>query len=366
METTIENPVIQDEAANELKSQLRKSAEAADAAGISLGSESSAAQTETRAPVETDKTVTSSPDITPEKTEKPDEEKPDRLRDDKGKFVEKPAIDANAPKPEEKKPDKPETPYAKAQKDQERLNRNRQEFEEEKRREREAIAAEKQRLEQERQQWQQQRQQPQQNGQTPQYSSKEYSDYADQCTRKAQELRAQGDVEGALEQTDLAAKAALAAGKAREYETTAQYEQSAQQYEQAWTHDMQERIRLEPDLSNKDSELTKTVMTIMGEFPGVFERIPPVKLPNGQVMGGFSFAAEIAKLRLKAGAASGLEEENKQLKAKVAQLEGNLTLNGSGPTGGPIPQKRFEDMSVEEMKRSLRERAEYAGNLSAA
>lgn len=357
MTETLENPVIKDD----IGDQLRSATEAADN-GQSFELPS-AEQTEPRAPVETEKaSEVSSPDTKPETTEKPE-----RPRDALGRFTtredgteipESERKPAEPAQPEKKEPTKPETPYVKAQKDQERLNRNRQEFEAEKARERAEIAAEKQRIAQERQQWEQQRQQPQQrNGQTPEHTSKEYADYAEQCTRKAQALREQGDIEGALEQTDLAAKAALAAGKAREYETTVQYEQSAKQYEAAWSQDMNERIRLEPDLSNKDSDLTKTVMGLMGEYPGVFERIPPMRLPNGQTMGGFSFAAEVAKLRLKAGLASGLEEQLKTVTKERDELRQKTQIEGAGPSG-PTSMKTFDQMTPAEQEAWLRQASE--------
>lgn len=359
MTETIENPVIQD---NEFESQLREAAEKAD-----RGEEytlPSAEQSEIRAPDKTaaEETV-SSPDTTPE-TETTDE----RPRDELGRFTKTedgkdiPESERTPVEPAKAvtEPKKPDSPYVKAQKDQERLNRNRQEFEAEKARERAAIEAEKQRLAQERQYWEQQRQQPQQNGNQPQYTAKDYKEFAAECTRKAKLAQESGDPDEALRQSDLAVQATIAADKAAQFEQTNQYNQAAQQYEALWTQDMNERIRQEPELAKPDSSLSRQVQAIMSEYPGVFDRIPPMKLPNGKVMGGFSFAAEVAKLRLQAGAASGLEQKNKQLQAEVDQLRKATQINGSGPTSHSGP-KRFEDMTIQEMEAHLKGQDGFIG-----
>ncbi len=360
MEAVLENPVIKDD---DFDAALRAAAEQADRGeDITLPS---TPKDETRAPVEPEATAeeTSSTDTTPERTDA-------RPRDELGRFTKTeagediPASDRLAPTPGDQ-PDigdkgetKPESAYAKAQKDQERLNRNRQEFEAEKAQEREALARGRAEIEQARAELARakaEREQPQQ--QAEQISAQKYAEFAAEATRKAQAARKIGDDVEADEQMDLAAKATQAALGAHEREQTQAWQQASTQSEKAWEGEMIERIRQEPELAQKDSPLAKETMAVMSQVPGLFERIPPIRMPDGKIMGGFSFAAEHAKLRIKAGAVSVLETENKQLKAEVARLNGLTGLNGGGPTE-PISAQTFESMSPDAQMAHIRQQAQ--------
>ncbi len=357
METaTLENPVLKEE---ELDKAFMEAAEAADRGDdIQLPSTPTDG---TRAPVvEPEKPAeTSSTDTTPET-------KDERPRDELGRFTKTPdGVDIPvgdreaAPTPDKTAEEgKPESAYAKAQKDQERLNRNRQEFEQEKARERDQLAQERQQIAKERDEWFKQRQpQGQQNGQQqPQPSSLEYAEFAKAQTEKARKLRLAGDDDGADEAAELATKATEAALNAHQSEQAQYQEQAATQGQANWEREMQERIREQPELAKGDTPLAKETMTVMQAYPGVFERIPPIRLPSGKIVGGFGFAAEVAQLRLKAGAASVLEQENKKLKAENDRLNGLTGMDGGGPTS-PINPRTFEQMSSEEQTNYLNRQA---------
>ena len=168
----------------------------------------------------------------------------------------------------------------------------------------------------------------------------------------------EGDFDGARQQMETAAKATAAVFQATQAEQQGREQQAGAYYQTLWEQEMQERIRVEPDLGKPDSELCKGTQTVLSDFPGLFERIPPTRLPNGQVMGGFSFAAEVAKLRQQAGAASGLEATNKQLLAEIAKYKGLTALNRGGtsaPSGATPFDKMTSDQQEEAIMRMARE-----------
>ena len=349
METdTLPNPVIQDDA---IEAQLREASAKADA-GESFELPS-AEQSDTRA--DTTAADTSSPDITPEKT------KDERPRDELGRFTKTEAGEdipedqrgapvEEQPKPEapkdEAKPEKPDSPYVKAQKDQERLNRNRQEFEQEKARERAAIEAERRAIAEERQRIQAeaaQRNAPE----APKYSAQEYAAFAKECAAKAKQAREAGDYEEAEKQAGYAAEASDAVLRAQEFEQTTRQQQLAQHYQQEWIRNMDATLKAEPELANRESPLGKAINDVLGEYGEVLERVP----------NGFKYGVEIAKLRLQAGAVSGLEKQLQEVTKERDELRQRTSLNGSGPTG-PTPRKTIDQMSDDEAEAAIRRMSE--------
>jgi hypothetical protein len=177
METAeLENPVLKDEA-----EELRTMAE--QAGNIDADNASpSAEQTETRAPVTTE-TNTSSPDTTPEK-------KDERPRDELGRFTKTPEgedipeserTDSTVSKPDvattgdgKQTESKPESEYARKQKEAERRSITWEKLEAK----REEIRQAEARIAQETARLQQQAQPRQQPQQQPQYSSKDYAKFA--------------------------------------------------------------------------------------------------------------------------------------------------------------------------------------------
>ncbi len=354
--TTLENPVIKDD--------LEPFLEAAAAADRGLDFKMpSANESEPRTPDTTEAEQTSNTDTTPEKVTD------ERPRDELGRFTKTvegadipeaertPAEAGDVGKTDGKPGDttdsaKPDSPYERARKDQERLNRNRQEFEAEKARERETIAQERQRLAAERQELEQQRQPQQRNGDKP-ITAEQYSAFIRKCREKATEAREIGEDDEADEHLDLALRAMPKMEEAYKREQTEFYQTELRAATDAWNRDMFERIRQEPALNERDangqfsSPIAKETFNVMGAYPGVFEAIPPVRLPDGRIMGGFSFAAEVAKLRLKAGATSVLEQTVKQQKAEIDRLNGLTSMSDGGPTPSITPRS-VESMTPEQ------------------
>ena len=360
METQLENPVIKEDAEGVALQEM--------AARLDRGEDVtppviSAEQSDTRAD-KTEAEQTSSPDTTVD-SDKP-EATADRPRDAQGRFT-KTVEGADIPEAErlpaeieetrETTPEKPkETAYQRAQKEAERKERSWQQLEEEKRQ----VRAEAERIARERaeiEQFRQQQAQPQhQNNGKPQFTSQDYADYADECARKADEARKAGDYDEADKLAAEAVKATRVSLQAAERERTATQQDYQQQMYQHLSYDVDQVRQREPELNDPKSPLSEQMNAVLGEYGPIIDQIPVTKLPNGQVGGGITLAAEIAKLRLKSGAVSGLEKKVKELEAKLADREGRLSIGGSGPTAPSSPRK-LEDMSMDELGRHLEQQA---------
>lgn len=368
METIIDNPVIKDDS-TELRDQLRDMAEeAGPLSGNEFESDtSSATETDKRAAVktETEETV-SSPDTKPETTEKPE-----RPRDSLGRFTKTEAGEdipeadrkpAEEQKPEAKTDPKPETAYVKAQKERERQESLLKNFQKEKddfRAESERVRQQLQREAAELQRAREQRTAPNPS-QQPQtkYSSNDFAEAANTFEAEAEKAIELGDFDVAKEKLSMARSAREHARTFWQQEQQAAQQAQVHQFQTMYSQVMDQVMKSEPDLAKADSPLSKDVQALLGQ-ESVFSHIPD----------GFAKAVQVAKWKLgsekSAGLISGLEDENKKLKAENVRLNGNLSLNGSGPSS-PVPAKRFEDMSLDEMKRELRGVAENAGSLATA
>lgn len=350
METTLENPVIKDE--SDLDQAFMEAAAAADK-GEKFDLPSSAEQPEPRTPGTTEATPTSNTDTQPEK-------KDERPRDELGRFTkteqgtdipesERVAVDKLESQRPTEATGKVESPYAQKLKEIERRENVLKNFQEEKETTRRELDRERQRLAQERQQWEQQRQQTQ-NGDKPKYTSQDYRQYAADCTKAAREATQLGDYEKAAEQNALAADATEQALKAHDYELQTEQSRIGEFFQNSFIQEMQALRSKDPELDNPDSELGKEVVAVMGEYP-IFERIPPVQMPDGSLRGGFWLASKAAQLRVEnkknAGRVSVLETQLKQITAERDDLRVRTGIGGSGPTG-PTPPKRIEDMSDDE------------------
>jgi len=352
METTLENPVLKELDDNAFIEAAQQADRGQD---IQLPS---AEQSVTRADDGAAENKSANPDITLEKDDRP--------RDALGRFT-KTELGEDIPEAERKpaEPPKEETPQAQAaDKSDEQAKPDETEYQraERKRRERERreatwesleqkrqeITRQQQEFQQQQQEWQrQQAEQAQQRtqGKQPQYTSAEYADFAKQATARARELRAAGDYEEADKQVELAAKATEAALKAQEVEATTYAEQTENHFRGLWAQNMEQVLATRPEFKDPQSPLAKEVGVLLAPENGyaeVFERIP----------NGFKYATEIAELRLKAGAASGLEAENKELKQRLEKLEQRTAL-GRGGASPQVSAKSFDQMSDDEQERAL-------------
>lgn len=336
----IVNPVIKDTDAE--GAELLKMAQAADQATTADDEVSSTDDLAQRA-ASADKGEVAQPEVKPDSPDASAEP----TRDELGRFTkadgtksepnepaEKPAADV---KPTETKPD---SKYEKARKDEERLARNRREFEEEKTREREQLRRE-------REEFERQRNAPSQTT-TGQYSSKDFEAAAAEFEKEAAEAMRQGDPDEAAEKRDLALKAHRAAGAEREKEGQVAERGRLETFQKTWTENMNSHMREVAELRDAESPISKEVMKLLAEEK-IFNFLPD----------GFAQAHRIAKLRLEAAEASGLRDENKKLREEVEKFKKLTALDGGGPIGY-TPAKDFDKMSLEEQGSYIQRAAERA------
>ena len=313
--TELENPAIQPDVADDIMSQL------AEYDNEPVGNDKvSAIPTEPARQSEQD---TPAAELTPDNSVSAPEKK-ERQRDAQGRFIKADgSIDENQQeevKPEAtKEPAKADSNYEKAKKEAVRKERTWQQIEQEKAQ----VRAQAAHLQQREAQLQQRMQSP--NGQGPAqaigqdatgqpiYSAQTYFE-------AAKEFANQGD-------TELAAKAYEAIPIAQRVEVQLRQ----QQLEQRRNAISLAVMREEPDYANPESPLSK-------ETQAVFRQAEEMAQNTGRQSilaereDGFAIARDIAKLRLEAGAASGLREENTKLKAELAKYQRLTSVNGSGPT----------------------------------
>lgn len=341
MPEVLDNPVVKD---NELDS-LRDSAVQADRAEFDGPS---ANETEQRAPVTPETEVTTeqgtstSPEITPEKPKETEAARVERERDELGRFKPKgdTPIGEVTPKAETLKvePTKPETPYELAKREgKEREARAWQKIEAEKA----DIARQRTEL----QRSMEQRNEPARD--QGQYTAEDYD-------KAAEEFSAAGD-------PDLAARARDAAKGMRLTEQRVAQERGIKQFQDTYYRDAQSVIESEPDVVKHDSPIYKK----MAETFALASEVTGIPDVLWKIPGGYKLAHGYAKSQLEAGMVSGLEEDNKKLKAEVERLNGLTRIDGSGPTSPSAP-KNLDNMSSDEAMEHLRQRARSADQMQVA
>jgi hypothetical protein len=262
----------------------------------------------------------------------------DRPRGPDGKFLPKDA----APPPPQADPN--ESKFARAKKDEARLARNRQEFEEEK-------ARYRQEQEQIKREWAEFKQQhaaqsQSRNGDVGKFDSQSFNRAYLEFRDKAHRLLKEGDIDGAIEQFNWADKAQQGAQEA--YQAEQQEQQS--KFVNEWQNKAREVIKERPTLGDASHEDARAMGELLTQYPVL-----------GMIPDGFKHAAEILTMRKDAAEASGLREENNKLKAEIERLT-KLTT----PAGGKDAAKahssgiRPEDMPLHELHMKLKNEAEMA------
>jgi hypothetical protein len=269
-----------------------------------------------------------------ETTDKPDSPETSAERDEKGRFLPK----AEAAGTEE--PQKQETPYDKAKKEQERQKSVLANFEAEKQRERAAIAAEKQQIAQARYQLQQQAAQGQRR-----IGSQGLWEASAEFDKQALQKLGDGDLDGAREKLDWAAKSRNEAQKAWYYEQQQAYNAQVARHRQKWEAEAQQVIHQNPELFAPGSETDLRMKDLLYKAP-IF----------GQVEDGFKWALAAIQSNQKDAELSGLREENKKLKQQIKEDTERTAISGSGAQPH-MESKGFDQMSEAEQEDYLRRNA---------
>lgn len=316
-----------------------------------------------------DKLTPSNTDTDPEKQKATTDERP---RDELGRFTktkdgvdipesERSTAEPLQVEPKDGDPKPAETPYAKAQRERERQQNLLANFERDKaafRQEQEAFARQVAQL----QAQQQQGQRPQQQT-SGQYRAQDFAQFAMDCTEKATRAKEDGDYDEAVKQSELAAQASARALQLHEQEVSTMQQHESASAQQAWAEDMQRVIAADPELQKADSPITKEVTKLLGEYAGLVEHIPPVRLASGQVVSGFGIAKRVAELQLEAASVPVLRTENQKLKTENEALNRRLGLNGGGPVS-QSGQRTIDSMSEEEADRFLMENARHLDQMA--
>ncbi len=301
-----------------------------------------------------------------DKPEKPDSEQPteDRPRDEFGRFLPKtpePSDSGDVPsagdeakpadKPAEDKPVVEATPeakdsareaepstdskYEKAKKDAERKDRSWKALEEEKKRERENIAAEKAELARERQRVQEQL------ARAPKPDIIGY-DGTGQPVYSVDALRGAAkafDDQGDFEKAELARKAIPASENFERH-------LAVQAFTQARDKVTQEAVSANPDIANPQTPIYREMADIYNTEAKRAQQ--QNRRPLYDLIPDFMpLAADLSKLRLEAKSGTEWKTKYEQLLARFEEQNKLLAVNGSSPTT-PRPPKEFNQMSTDE------------------
>lgn len=203
----------------------------------------------------------------------------------------------------------------------------------------EDVRAEKARLKAEREAIESaraQREASQPGTEAPKTGSRKYS--AEDYREAAKSYREEG-------RDDLAK---LAENKATEVEIEErkEVEQKTQaELKSAWDKNLLEEVESNPDLKDSNSSLYKAVSEMLQNH-AILRNYPA----------GIKDAVGIAKIRIKAEAASDLEKKVQEYERELAQLR-KATTPASGQPSAPAKQKAFHEMSSAEQEKKLLEMA---------
>jgi outer membrane biosynthesis protein TonB len=138
--------------------------------------------------------------------------------------------------------------------------------------------------------------------------------------------------------------AKLAESKANEIETAGkrENEQKAQaEWKNSWDQNLLREVEANPELKDSSTNLYKAVSTLLQQH-AILRNYP----------NGINDAVGLAKMRLKADAASDLEKKIAKYESELTQLR-KATTPASGQPSGPARVKAFHELSSEEQGREL-------------
>lgn len=254
----------------------------------------------------------------PPTEEKPETAKPaERERGPDGKFVKAdPAVAAEA----KVDPDKPETAFSKAQKEEARQRSLLANFDKEKEkvRAKEAELAEKERA------LTQAEQQRRPEATLHGHTAREYAE-------AAQQFHKDGDHENAF-------KSQQAFLQIRQFESQHFQQQAAKAATDAWKAGMESYIKANPKWEYADTPESKAVNAVLESFPQL-----------GFLPDGFQKACEVAEKFMDAESVTELRATLTEAQAEIAKLRGATQPVAGGPAGQPkkktVADLTFEDLS---------------------
>ena len=138
--------------------------------------------------------------------------------------------------------------------------------------------------------------------------------------------------------------AKLAENKASEIEVEDRKEQEEKvkgELKSAWDKNLYEEVEANPDLKDSSTPLYKAVSEMLQNH-AILRNYPA----------GIKDAVGIAKIRLKAEAASDLEKKVAKYESELAQLR-KATTPASGQPSAPAKQKQFHELSSNEQEKEL-------------
>lgn len=198
----------------------------------------------------------------------------------------------------------------------------------------EDVRAEKARLKAEREAIEEdrKRQTAQPGSQTEEQGNRKFS--AKDYREAAQSFREEG-------RDDLAKLAEEKATKFEEEDRKAVEQKTQAELKSAWDKNLLEEVEANPELRDSSSQLYKAVSEMLQNH-AILRNYPA----------GIKDAVGIAKVRLKAEAASDLEKKVAEYEKEISQLR-KATTPASGQPSGPKKVKAFHELSLEEQEKEL-------------
>jgi hypothetical protein len=229
---------------------------------------------------------------------------------------------------------KPDTEYARAQKEQARKDRSWQ-----------ALQAEKERFRMQTTQWQEQQRMQQLEATRRAYQPlKRDGLTAKEYYQGALTFEREGDYENAY-------KAHRVAQEMFQAEQGRTQQMQAVEAEYQWRTGMQQAMQVEPAIGDPDSPIAQHLERIIAQNPWIYY------IPNG-----FIRAAEVADMLVKMASLSELQDENEKLRADLERFQHRSQPSKGGFASPMTGEKDFDDMSLDEQEAHLKAMTAEADN----